>query len=740
MFLFKTGEKLRSLRFRTGNVIMKFTTVVLFLELFAVPAFAGGPFYIDSTGGSDNNTGLSWDQAFKSLAKADSAKVILAGGASTVYLDGTFRETLLVPKDSLTYDGDSGRTGRTIITGSNVVEGWSLVLGKSYTYKNDIAINPRYVCFENEILLQNVSSVNAVEYTAGSFYWNSGILYLHTINGDNPAVNGKTYEAGARTECIIIGPEIVNTGRKNIIIQDLTVKNSAGEGGIRMGGIVMQGTNNLVQRVTSTYCWPHGLSFYNYCTNSVIQDCVIENSGSPFVMFGFSNCHDNTLRRTIFRNGIGAGTLSCLLMSHDNGGAGAPYNMTVENCEFYNDDLSTFKLIYCYGRYGHLLNGYVFRNNIFHGFSKSAIQFDYCTNAHIYNNVFYDINSDAKILCTFATDISLFNNTLYGLTSQFAVNLTNNSTGFTAKNNIIYSDKCVIVSGNSGTNSDFDFNNYFFTSIKPFTWGTIDYTFAKWKDNSGHDMNSLTADPLFVDPDHGDYRLKDTSPCIGSGIVEGASSSDILGIIRGTPPDLGAYENLRNNPLQPIQIISPDGGELWMEGTKQDISWTSSGIMNVKIECSKDNGLTWEIVAANVEASLGSFIWTVPNIDSNICIIKISDAYDQTSSDQSNSVFTIINYIGIEEDTAPKSFSLSQNYPNPFNPSTSISFTLPRSCHVSLKVYNVTGEKTAILVDDVLKSGIHSVVWTCGENASGIYFCTIQAGGFSQTRKMLLLR
>ncbi len=84
---------------------------------------------------------------------------------------------------------------------------------------------------------------------------------------------------------------------------------------------------------------------------------------------------------------------------------------------------------------------------------------------------------------------------------------------------------------------------------------------------------------------------------------------------------------------------------------------------------------------------------------------------------------------------------LSQNYPNPFNPSTTISYTVPRSGFVSLRVYDVLGRELQILVNEEQKAGDHSIHFNARDLAGGIYFYTLQAGSdFMQTRKMLLMR
>lgn len=93
----------------------------------------------------------------------------------------------------------------------------------------------------------------------------------------------------------------------------------------------------------------------------------------------------------------------------------------------------------------------------------------------------------------------------------------------------------------------------------------------------------------------------------------------------------------------------------------------------------------------------------------------------------------------------PSEFTLSQNYPNPFNQSTKIEFTLSHSGFVSLNIYDLLGRKIRTLVSENLSSGYKSVLWD-GENesgkevASGLYFYQLKIGGFSEAKKLVLLK
>jgi hypothetical protein len=102
--------------------------------------------------------------------------------------------------------------------------------------------------------------------------------------------------------------------------------------------------------------------------------------------------------------------------------------------------------------------------------------------------------------------------------------------------------------------------------------------------------------------------------------------------------------------------------------------------------------------------------------------------------------FTSITHVAEKFVNAPKTFTLSQNYPNPFNPTTTIRFTLPQRQHVTLKVFDVAGRAVATLVDNQLNAGEHRIAFDGRELTSGIYFYSIAAGEFTQTRKVVFLK
>jgi predicted secreted protein len=163
--------------------------------------------------------------------------------------------------------------------------------------------------------------------------------------------------------------------------------------------------------------------------------------------------------------------------------------------------------------------------------------------------------------------------------------------------------------------------------------------------------------------------------------------------------------------------------------------------------------------------SLGNVIWTKSieeeGYSAGYCIRKSNNngyvicgqvyPTDRTDSD----IFAVcldqeqLTDIFEESSTPLKEFELMQNYPNPFNPTTTISWQSPISSHQTLKVYDVLGNEIATLIDEFRPAGSYEIEFNTASHtaaggiknlASGIYFYRLQAGGFIETKKMILLK
>lgn len=96
--------------------------------------------------------------------------------------------------------------------------------------------------------------------------------------------------------------------------------------------------------------------------------------------------------------------------------------------------------------------------------------------------------------------------------------------------------------------------------------------------------------------------------------------------------------------------------------------------------------------------------------------------------------------INNQNNEVPSNFRLYQNYPNPFNPTTMIAFDMPKDGYVSLKVFNAIGQEVAVLIDGSIKAGTYQKIFNASSLPSGIYFYKLVADGYSDVRKMSLIK
>ncbi|MCI0450179.1 MAG: choice-of-anchor B family protein [Chlorobi bacterium] len=97
--------------------------------------------------------------------------------------------------------------------------------------------------------------------------------------------------------------------------------------------------------------------------------------------------------------------------------------------------------------------------------------------------------------------------------------------------------------------------------------------------------------------------------------------------------------------------------------------------------------------------------------------------------------------VGINNNqNTPSAFSLKQNYPNPFNPSTTIEYSIPRNSFVTIRVFDALGKQVGLIADEFKYAGNYKINYDAGKLASGIYYYSIIADGYKETRKMILIK
>jgi hypothetical protein len=156
-------------------------------------------------------------------------------------------------------------------------------------------------------------------------------------------------------------------------------------------------------------------------------------------------------------------------------------------------------------------------------------------------------------------------------------------------------------------------------------------------------------------------------------------------------------------------------------------------------------------------ASMNSTIALLPKTIPNSYVISSKGCTDTTDNLHFNSAgyrelgtryaTKMLSLLGVvpnavqrTETSALDRYTLGQNYPNPFNPSTKISFTIPSRSFVSLTVFNLLGNAVATLVSEVKAAGTYSQEWNAAEYPSGVYFYRLQAGSYTETKQLILLK
>ena len=177
--------------------------------------------------------------------------------------------------------------------------------------------------------------------------------------------------------------------------------------------------------------------------------------------------------------------------------------------------------------------------------------------------------------------------------------------------------------------------------------------------------------------------------------------------------------NLPDTPINDILIYYPGGP------TSTYLVATDVGVF-----ITNDYGATWSELADGLPNTVAM------HLDYNVSGNKIRVGTHGRGAYETSIVTGVINY----SNAAPKEHRLFQNYPNPFNPTTSIRYAVPDRDHVSLVVYDALGREVSRLVDQSQAPGTYTATWDARNMASGFYYYRLTAGGFAETKKLLLVR
>jgi hypothetical protein len=208
----------------------------------------------------------------------------------------------------------------------------------------------------------------------------------------------------------------------------------------------------------------------------------------------------------------------------------------------------------------------------------------------------------------------------------------------------------------------------------------------------------------------------------------------------------GTLNNLNTSPL-PIQLASFTAAAQKQTGTIV-LNWSTVSETNnygFEVQKSLDTTKVSETVENSFVAGHGttvdahSYSFTDVTVKPGVWYYRLKQTDLDGTVHYSDRILPG-GVTGVTERALPTVFALDQNYPNPFNPSTKIDFALPKESRVTLEVYNVLGQRVALLADDVRPAGYYSVSFNASHLASGLYVYRIAAGDVTMVKKMMLTK
>jgi len=243
----------------------------------------------------------------------------------------------------------------------------------------------------------------------------------------------------------------------------------------------------------------------------------------------------------------------------------------------------------------------------------------------------------------------------------------------------------------------------------------------------------------------------DRGAVAGNGIIEIANPTDLIRVMAVSDKNtnlsiyrsrlsLSRIEKTSNTPL-PVELSSFSASII---GSSVKLNWeTATEVNNYGFDVERkilkqvqNDEANWEKIGFVNGNGNSNSQKNYSYEDKNVLSGKYSYRLKQIDNDgQFEYSKTIEVDLG-----APKKFELSQNYPNPFNPSTTIRYSLPEAGNVMLTLFNILGQELKTLVNEFKESGVHTINFDASELNSGLYIYKIEANGFTQTRKMTLIK
>ena len=281
------------------------------------------------------------------------------------------------------------------------------------------------------------------------------------------------------------------------------------------------------------------------------------------------------------------------------------------------------------------------------------------------------------------------------------------------------------------------YDNYPNSLYHPSTTSSMSVKYSLLEEFHTGVENLVEIDPLFNDPENGDFTLQPNSPCIDAGISDfnddGVNEvTDFL----GSAPDLGSTEFMAGPPLGFNSIVVDSAVILtWLQVTDLNLEF-------YKLERATDSLFSENVI----EHFIPENFYTDEEIDWDIEYFYRVSAYLGYWTDHSETESIILEWLNLtDKELVPGTYIVSQNYPNPFNPSTTLRYSMSKGELVNIAVYDMSGRLVKDLLNGYQNAGYNSIQWNATNNqgqsvSAGMYICIIKIGSYNTSKKMLLLK
>lgn len=542
---------------------------LLFLIFMAFHVYGSSIYYVDASGGNDNNDGLSISSVWRTINKVNNYN-FLPGDRILFKRGNQWRELLYIScsgsASSPIIFGAYGTGPNPIIKGTEIFSGWSEVEPNVWV-KNGINVQPNIVLFDGVCGIIKYGDNPSCLQSDKEWFWHSNSLYQYSVSDPDIRYTNPGTEMGIRDKCIVL--EHVS----HVKIQDIVVE-GANEYGVFLYGNL---SNVILDGITAQKNGYHGItSSSEYEQDDVIvQNCTASFNGAYGIVAGnktkrwtISKCnahHNGTLLGSApldFGGGIKIG--GAIGTSH-------PENCLVENCKVTLNGINAlgnpvannkgFGIWLDINQNSEFSNHIIRYNEVYEN-NDSGIVIEKSKYAEVYYNLSYKnadygiwISADAEGPCT--NNNKIYNNCVYankiGICAHGpysgGYNLFSNNE---IKNNIVsgnsyceFSAKWGGENSGAGLGNLYSFNCFGAESQNFIEWGSGVFlsSYDTWESYYGSETTSVNAEPNFTNPTSAQFTPHSSSPCINAGTDVGLKQ-DFIGndVPNGRTVDIGAYE------------------------------------------------------------------------------------------------------------------------------------------------------------------------------------------------------